>query len=355
MSKILVINPGSTSTKVGVYEKNDFIFEKTLRHDPEELAVFKSVIDQYEYRKEKIVGALEENDIKVESLVGIACRGGIGKATIGGTYIVTDDIIEDYKNSPYQHPANLAAIIGKEIADGLGDDVKAYFVDSAMSDESSEIAAFSGHKEIKRPLRGHFLNQKAIARKCAQEIGVKYNEANLIVAHLGGGISIAAHVNGKVLDITDGIDEGPFTPERTGILPVRKVIDLCYSGKYTHQEMKAFVQGEGGIKSYLGTTDAREAEEMMVQGSKEAEMVLKAMAYQISKDIGALATTVNGKVDAIALTGGIAYSENITDWIKERVGFISPVKVYPGEMELEALALGVLRVLGGEELPVNFN
>ncbi|WP_042349626.1 butyrate kinase [Bacillus massiliigorillae] len=348
MFKILAINPGSTSTKIGVFEDHTQLFEKVLRHSTEELAKYERVADQFEFRKAEILKALDENNIIIHSLSAVACRGGVTKPITGGTYLVTDEVCEFQRTTPYEHPANLAAIIGKRIADEVG--INAYFVDSPMTYELNELASFSGHKEIKRPGRFHALNQKAIARQFAKDQGKKYDELNVIVCHLGGGISVGAHEKGLVVDVNDAGEEGAFTPERTGSLPVRHVIDLCFSGKYTHSEMKKFIQGNGGLNSYLGMNDCREIENR-ASYDPEARKVLEAMSYQVAKEIGANATVLNGQVDAIILTGGIAYSEMITNFIKERVSFIADVYIYPGEKELEALAEGAIRVLTNEETP----
>lgn len=346
MYKVLAINPGSTSTKIGFFEDQEKIFEKVLRHSTEELAQYDRVAEQYDFRLTEILKALKENNVSIHELSAVACRGGVTKPITGGTYLVTDEVCEFQRTTPYEHPANLAAIIGKKIADEVG--IKAYFVDSPMTYEMSELASFAGHKEMKRLGRFHALNHKAIARQFAKDQGKNYNELNLIVCHMGGGISIGAHEKGLVVDVTDAGEEGPFTPERTGYLPTRQVIDLCFSGKYTHGEMKKFIQGNGGLNSYLGMNDCKEIEEK-AKIDLETRKVLEAMAYQIAKEIGASAAVLKGQVDAIILTGGIAYSERITDFIKERVSFLADVHIYPGEKELEALVEGTIRALTGEE------
>jgi len=346
--KILVINPGSTSTKIGFFQDEAKIFETVLRHSTEELAPFKNVTDQYEFRKEKILNAMEENDFSLKSIDAIACRGGATKKRIkGGTYLVTDQMCEEHRNNPMQHPASLAAIIGKDIADELG--IKAYVTDTPYVCEISKIAEISGHQAIRREPIFHALNSKAIARKFAAENGKKYADINAIVCHMGGGISISCHQNGIVIDTTDGISEGPIAPERTGSLPARPLVDLCFSGEYTHADMKKIIQSEGGIYSYIKTNDMREVEQQALNGDEEALLLLDAMVYQIAKEIGAMATVLCGQLDGILLTGGIAYSENIVKKISERCDFLGKVKAYPGEIELEALALGVLRITNGEE------
>ncbi len=346
MNRILTINPGSTSTKIGCFDEEQLVFEEVLRHDVAELQKFPTVPSQFEFRKEAIINALAKNNIELSSLTAIACRGGVTKPITSGTYIVTDAVCEFQRTTPYQHPANLASIIGKNIANELG--IEAYFVDSPMTYEILPICSYSGHSAMRRFSRGHALNQKATAREYAKKINKSYNELNLIVAHMGGGISVAAHQDGLMIDVNDAGEEGPFSPERTGELPVRQVIDACFSGKYTHEDMKKFIQGDGGLVSYLGHSDVKKAVEDSETDPKAKE-VIDAMILQIAQEIGKRAVTLNGKVDQIILTGGIAYSEYITSEITKRVKFIADVALYPGELELEALAKGVLRVLRNEE------
>lgn len=346
---ILVINPGSTSTKIGVFEDEKQLFETVLRHTADELVVFKQVTDQYEFRREKIINALREKGIALEDLDVIACRGGATKKFVqGGTYLVTDQMCEEHKTNHIQHPASLAAIIGKELADKLG--IEAYITDSPLVCEVSELATVSGLKGIKRQPIFHALNSKAMARSYAKENGKTYQDVNVIVCHMGGGITVSCHEKGVVVDSTDALSgEGPLTPERTGSLPLTDIVKMCFSGEYTQAQMKKTIQGEGGIYSYLKTVDLREVETMAKEGNKEAKLLLDAMIYQTSKFIGAMAAVVSGKIDAVILTGGIAYSEYVVDELSKRCRFIGEVKVYPGEKELEALALGVLRVKNGEE------
>ncbi|MBY6197961.1 butyrate kinase [Vibrio hangzhouensis] len=347
--KILAINPGSTSTKIGLFEGTTELFEKTLRHSAEELAPFGAVVaNQKEFRKEAILAALEEAGVKASELNAIACRGGVLKPIAGGTYKVDDAVIADLLEAQIQHPASLAGIIGKEIADENG--IEAFFTDAPVTYELSELASFSGHKAIKRKGRFHALNQKAIARKFAENQGKKYEDVNVIVCHMGGGITVGAHMGGQTVDVNDAVSEGPFTPERSGDLPTRELIDICFSGEYTHAEMKAFIQGKGGAFSYTGSIDMREIEEKAEAGDAEFKLVTDAMAYQVSKQIAAMGAVFGGeKVDGILLTGGIAYSKYITAEITKRVEFIAPVTKFPGEVELEALVLGTLRVVNGEE------
>ena len=349
--KLLTINPGSTSTKIGVFEDDKIIFEKTLRHSNEELAAFEKICDQYEFRKNLILDCLKENNIELDSLSTVVGRGGLLKPIEGGTYIVNEPMLEDLREGLQgEHASNLGGIIACEIANQIG--VNAFIVDPVVVDELEEVARISGLKEIERKSIFHALNQMAVSRRYAKSIGKEYSELNLIVAHLGGGISVGAHKKGRVIDVNNALDgEGPFSPERTGGLPVGDLIKLCYSGDYTHEEVKKMIKGNGGLVSYLNTNDAREVEERIKNGDKYAELIYSAMAYQVGKEIGAKATVLKGKVDAIILTGGIAYDKIFISWIEDMVSFISKVIVYPGEDELTALAEGGFRILNGEEHP----
>ncbi len=349
--KLLTINPGSTSTKIGVFEDDKIIFEKTLRHSNEELAAFEKICDQYEFRKNLILDCLKENNIELDSLSTVVGRGGLLKPIEGGTYIVNEPMLEDLREGLQgEHASNLGGIIACEIANQIG--VNAFIVDPVVVDELEEVARISGLKEIERKSIFHALNQMAVSRRYAKSIGKEYSELNLIVAHLGGGISVGAHKKGRVIDVNNALDgEGPFSPERTGGLPVGDLIKLCYSGDYTHEEVKKMIKGNGGLVSYLNTNDAREVEERIKNGDKYAELIYSAMAYQVGKEIGAQATVLKGKVDAIILTGGIAYDKIFISWIEDMVSFISKVIVYPGEDELTALAEGGFRILNGEEHP----
>ena len=352
MSKIyrsLIINPGSTSTKIAVFEDEKIIMETTLRHSNEELAPFNSIIDQYEFRKNVILSAVKEKGIEIESLSMVVGRGGLLKPMEGGTYPVNEKMIEDLKNSKMgQHASNLGGLIANEIANSLN--IPSFIVDPVVVDEMEPLARISGMPEIERISIFHALNQKAVARRAAKDIGKKYEELNLIVAHLGGGVSVGAHKKGRAIDVNNALDgDGPFSPERTGGIPVGGLMKLCYSGEYTLAEMKKKVTGNGGIVAYLGTNDGREVQKRVDAGDKEAILIYEAMAYQVSKEIGACAAVLEGKVDAIIITGGLAYDKNFVKWISDRVSFISTVMAYPGEDELSALAEGGLRVLRGEE------
>ena len=349
MFRMLIINPGSTSTKIAVFDDLNPVFVETLRHSSEELAQYNTIFEQYEFRKGVILNALKEKNIPLESLNAVVGRGGLLKPIEGGTYIVNERMLEDLKIGVQgQHASNLGGVIAYEIAKSLN--IPAYIVDPVVVDEMDEIARISGMPEIQRKSIFHALNQKAVAKRYAKEKGKKYEELNLIVAHLGGGISVGAHRKGRVVDVNNALDgEGPFSPERTGSLPVGDLVKMCFSGKYTLEEMKKKITGKGGLMAYFGTNDARDVKKMMDEGNKEAELVYKAMAYQVAKEIGMCATVLKGEVDAIILTGGLAYGKEFVEWIKERVSFIAPVVVYPGEDEMLALAEGGLRVLRGEE------
>ncbi|MCF6464643.1 butyrate kinase [Clostridium sp. Cult2] len=347
--RLLIINPGSTSTKIAVFDDENMMFEETLRHSVEELSKYEKIFDQYEFRKNIILETLKENQIHINSLSGIVGRGGLLKPIEGGTYEVNENMLEDLKMGVSgEHASNLGGIIAFEIAQTV--DAKAFIVDPVVVDELNSISKISGLKEIERKSIFHALNQKAVARKHARFEDKIYEDMNLIVAHLGGGISVGAHEKGKVIDVSNALDgEGPFSPERAGGLPVGDLIKLCYSGKYTYEDMKNMVKGKGGMVSYLNTNNALEVCERIKSGDEYAKLIYYAMAYQVAKEIGSCAVTLKGNVDGILLTGGIAHDKMFTGWIEERVKFISHVYIYPGEDELTALAEGGLRVLRGEE------
>ena len=347
--KLLIINPGSTSTKIAVFDNEKSIFEETLRHSSEEISQFEKIYDQYEFRKNIIVETLEKNGIDIKSLDCVVGRGGFLKPIECGTYNVNETMLEDLKAGVLgEHASNLGGIIAHEIASMIN--VPSFIVDPIVVDEMEDIARISGIPEIERKSVVHALNQKAVARRHAQSQGKKYEEMNLIIAHLGGGISVGAHRKGRIIDVNNALDgDGPFSPERSGGLPVGDLVRLCFSGKYSEDEVRKLIKGKGGLVSYLGTNDGREVVKRINSGDKKAELIYKAMAYQVSKEIGSCAAVLKGAVDGILLTGGIAYDQMFTNWIKESVEFISDVYIYPGEDELIALAEGGLRVLRGEE------
>ena len=352
--KILTINPGSTSTKIAVFDNEDLVFEKTLRHSSEEIGKYEKISDQFEFRKTVIEDALTEGGIKTSDLDAVVGRGGLLKPIEGGTYIVNEAMIDDLRVGVLgEHASNLGGIIAKEIGDAVN--VPSYIVDPVVVDEMDDVARISGSEDIDRKSIFHALNQKATARRAAKELEKEYFDCNFIVAHMGGGISVGAHEKGKVIDVANALDgEGPFSPERSGGLPVGDLVKMCFSGKYTQDEIKKKIKGNGGLVGYLNTNDGREVESRIEAGDEKAKLVYEAMAYQVSKEIGSCASVLKGNVDAILLTGGIAYSKMFTGMIEERVNFISDVKVYPGEDEMIALAQGGLRVLNKEEEPKNY-
>lgn len=346
---ILTVNPGSTSTKIAVFKNEEEVFTRMISHSAEELKTYDKIYDQYGFRKQLVLDTLAQQGIALESLDALVGRGGNMKPVVGGTYSINTQMLKDLEQGVMgQHPSNLGAVIVSEIAGPLG--IPAYVVDPVIVDEMEDIARISGMPEIERKAKDHPLNQKAAARRAAAELGREYRELNLLVAHLGGGISIGVHKNGKIVDVNNVLDgDGPFSPERSGGLPVGSLVELCFSGRYTKVEIMRKIVGGGGLTAYLGTNDGREVMKRIKSGDSYARLIYEAMAYQIAKEIGAGATVLKGKVDVIVLTGGIANDRELVGWIKERVEFIAPVKVYPGEMEMKAMAQGALRVLRGEE------
>lgn len=347
--KLLIINPGSTSTKIGVYEDENPILVETLRHSSEEIDKYDSIFEQFSFRKEVILNVLKEKNFDIKELSAIVGRGGLLKPIEGGTYAVNETMLEDLKVGVQgEHASNLGGIIANEIGKELN--IPAFIVDPVVVDEMTDVARISGMPEIERKSIFHALNQKAVAKRYAKESGKEYEKLNLIVTHMGGGVSIGAHENGRVIDVNNALHgDGPFSPERSGGLPVGQLAKLCYSGKYTHDEVKKLINGKGGFVAYLNTNNAKEVGDRALEGDEKCKLIFEAMGYQIAKEIGKAAAVLAGKVDAIILTGGIAYSKAMVNYITERVKFISDVVVYPGEDELLALAEGALRVLNGEE------
>ncbi len=348
--KILVINPGSVSTKVALFSNEQLLFEKKIEHNNKELSNFKKIIDQYQFRQEIILNFLKEKGINLSTLDTVVGRGGLLKPIASGTYRVNEKMLEDLRNGVSgQHASNLGGILANGIAEKLS--IPAYIVDPVVIDEMKPIARISGMPEIPRISILHALNQKAVARKAALDLGKKYEKANFIVAHLGGGISVGIHCKGKIIDVNNALNgEGSFTPERSGGVPVGGLVNLCFSGKFTKDEIMKKIKGKGGLVAYLNTNDVREVIKRIEQGDKKAKLILEAMAYQIAKEIGAAATALKGQIDAIILTGGIAYANEFINIIRDRVSFLSLVMVYPGEEEMLALCEGALRVLKGEEV-----
>ncbi|SDO47174.1 butyrate kinase [Halobacillus aidingensis] len=352
--RILVINPGSTSTKIGVFDDQEVVFEKTIRHTAEEISSYKRIIDQYEFRKRVILDELDREGINISKLSAVCGRGGLLRPIEGGTYEVNEAMLEDLKNGYNgEHASNLGGIIASEIAQGLN--IGAYIVDPVVVDELHELARVSGVPEIPRKSIFHALNQKAVARRAAADLRLSYKDARLIVTHMGGGITVGAHVGGRVIDVNNGLHgDGPFSPERAGTVPAGDLVSLCFSGQYYRNEVMKKLVGQGGLMAYLDTNDAREVEEMVANGDRKAKVVFEAMAYQIAKEIGSMSAVMEGKVDAIALTGGLAYGKAFVEEISKRVHWIADVLVYPGENELEALNEGTLRVLNKEEVPKQY-
>ena len=352
--KSLIINPGSTSTKIGVFEDETLLFEETLRHSTEEIAQYASIVDQKDFRKNIIVNLLNEKDFDINSLNVVVGRGGMLKPIVSGTYAVSDELLEDLKiGKQGQHASNLGGILAREIGDSIG--VPSYIVDPVVVDELMPIARYSGVSELPRVSVFHALNQKAVAKRYAKESGKDYSALNLIVVHMGGGVSVGAHQNGRVVDVFNALDgDGAFSPERAGGVPSGALIKMCFSGKYTEKEVYSKIVGKGGINDYLGTNDMRDVEKMANEGDEKAIAVREAFVLQVTKDIGSMACVLNGKVDQIIVTGGIAYDKGIVSALKEKAEWIAPFTVYPGEDELLALAQGALRVLNGEEKAMDY-
>lgn len=343
--KILAINPGSTSTKLAIYENDKELYKSNITHSNEELEKYPNIPDQYEMRYESIMTFLKDANIDVNELSAVVGRGGLLPPVKSGAYLVNEKMVDRLKNNPVVHHAsNLGAMISYEIAKAVG--INAYIYDSVAVDELEEIARITGISEIKRKSLVHALNMRAVAINTTKGFGKDYFNTTSIVAHLGGGISLSVHKNGKMVDIISD-DEGPFSPERAGRVPGKDLVSMCYKNDIS--TMKKKLRGQGGLVSLLGTNNALEVSDRAKSGDQEAQLAFEAMAYQIAKGIGELATVVSGKVDYIILTGGIAYNEMFTKWIKDRVEFIAPVIISAGENELESLASGTLRVLKGEE------
>jgi butyrate kinase len=348
--KILTINPGSTSTKIGLFENQNPVFLETIKHAFEDVIKYKNPIDQFEFRRNLILNVLDKRGVDLNTLDCVVGRGGLLKPIEGGTYGINNRMIDDLKNGVSgQHATNLGGIIAYDIAERLN--ISSFIVDPPIVDEMEDIARISGLPEIERKSIFHALNQKAVAKRYAKEKGKKYEELNLIVTHMGGGASVGVHKMGRVIDVNNALNgEGPFTPERSGGLPVGELVKLCYSGTYTKEEMLKKITGRGGLVAYFGTNDAKSIIERANGGDEKAKLIINAMAYQISKEIGAASAVLYGKVDAIILTGGLAYSEYFVNLVCERVKYIAPIAIYPGEEEMLALAEGGLRVLMGEEV-----
>ncbi|MDO4284541.1 MAG: butyrate kinase [Eubacteriales bacterium] len=352
MIRSLIINPGSTSTKIGVFEDESLVFDKTLRHSTEEISSYPTIVAQKDFRKNIILEALKEHEIDVQSFDVIVGRGGMLKPIPGGTYAVTDELLHDLEEGVSgQHASNLGGILAREIGDMIG--APSYIVDPVVVDELCDLARLSGIPEIERVSVFHALNQKAVAKRFAKEQGKKYEELNLIVIHMGGGVSVGAHEKGRVIDVFNALDgDGAFSPERTGGVPSGALIKMCFHSGLSEKEIYKKFVGQGGFNAYLGTNDARDVEKMMQEDSEQgrkAKLIYDAFIFQLAKNAGAEAAVLKGEVDQIILTGGIAYDKYVTGCLTERLSFIAPVTVYPGEDELLALTQGALRVMNGEE------
>ena len=347
--RILVINPGSTSTKIALFENYTSILNESIFHSKDELKKFKHISQQHSFRTEIIENFFQQNNITLDSLHAIVGRGGLLRPIPSGTYRVNKTMLRELaKGTRGEHASNLGAIIAQDLASEVN--IPAFIVDPVVVDELEDIARITGIKELKRRSILHALNQKAVARKAANELGKKYSQLNFIVAHMGGGITVGSHFKGKIIDVNDGLSgDGPFTPERSGGLPTLPFLELCYSAKFSREEMTKKLLEQGGMTAYLGTSDMCIIRERIDKGDKEAEKYYQAMAYQVAKEIGLSATVLKGKVDGIVLTGGLAFDTSFIALIKERVSWIARIFVYPGEMEMEALAAGAVRVLQGEE------
>ena len=343
---VLAINPGSTSTKIAVFNGSDCIVEQTLRHSAEQIAGFGSVIEQYQWRKQLILDTLAENNIDVNTLSAVIGRGGLLHPIESGVYEVNQTMIDHLRECSPQHASNLGAMIASEIASQC--QIKAYIADPVVVDELDDVSRLCGINTIRRRSIFHALNQKAMARRYADDVGRPYEDLNLVVAHLGGGISVAAHRKGRVVDCNNALDgEGPISPERAGTIPAGDLIDLCYSGQYTHKQARALLVGGGGLVALTGSNSVIDIERRANEGDNEAKLALEAMCYGVAKHIGQMAVVLDGNVDAIILTGGIAHSHYVTNAISEKCRFIAPIEVYAGENELQALAMNALRVLQG--------
>lgn len=349
MHKILAINPGSTSTKIAVYEDEKPLFVENIKHTQEEIGEFKNYLEQYHLRANVIVKVLNERGIKPEELSAVVGRGGPFKSLESGTYAVNEAMKSDVLSGRVQadHISNIGCLLASEIAEKAK--IPAFIVDPVSVDEFHELARISGHPQIPRKSLAHALNIKMVAKKYAKQLGKPYEELNLVIAHLGGGISITAHRNGRMIDVNNANDEGPFSPQRCGTLPITGLAEYCFSSGKTKDQIMAELIKKGGMTALLGTDDMQEVKRRIDSGDPKAELVVNAMAYQIGKEIGAYSAVLGGKVDAILITGGLAFNDWFVDMVKKYTSWIAPIYVFPGEDEMEGLVLGVLRVLRGEE------
>jgi len=347
--KILIINPGSTSTKVALYETDRMVFNQSVGHSAEELKAFKTIWDQYDFRRAAILQVLEQHQVALTELDAIACRGGNCKAIPGGVYHINAAMVADQRSGVYgRHPANVVNLVAYDLGKEL--DLPVFTVDVPNTDEMSPLAQYTGIPSIRRRSSFHALNQKATAKKVSARLGKSYDETNLIVVHLGGGISVGAHQRGKIVDVNNALDgDGPFSPERAGAVPTSDLVKLCFSGQYTEDQVLRLLTGGGGLIAHLGTTSGIEIEQKIAEGNEKFAEVYDAMAYQVAKDVGACAAVLEGKVDAIALTGSLVHSKTLMHNLLKRISFIAPIELVPGENEMEALGEGVMRYFNGEE------
>ena len=353
--RVLAINPGSTSTKVGVYEGYDMLYEGTVRHSQEELSQFAAIHDQKDMRMRLVEELIEENGYKLSEMDAFVGRGGIIRPLKSGVYNINEALLDDLKNLPsaQRHASMLGGVIARAYGDKYGK--PSFIVDPVTVDERDEIATVTGLPQIRRGCIFHCLNQKSVCRYHCRLNDMKYDEHNFVVAHLGGGISVAAHRKGVIVDVTDAMSgEGPFTPERCGALPAKDLADFIFESGLSRAEINKLIAGKGGFMAYFNTNSAIEVERMIEAGNEQAKLVYEAMAYNIAKACGSMAAVLAGDVDAVIITGGMAYSKMLSEYISEHVKFIAPVYVYPGEGELSALAAGAVRVLSGEEEPKEY-
>jgi butyrate kinase len=349
MNKILSINPGSTSTKIAVYEDELLTSLHTIRHSSDELKRFGSIMDQYEFRKSIILQKLQDDDVELSDFAAVVGRGGLMRPLESGVYEVNEAMLNDLRlGINGEHASNLGAVLAREIAVGVPH-CRAFIADPVVVDELRDVARISGLPQFPRRSTFHALNHKAIGRKYAMAIGTSYEKLNLVIAHLGGGVSVAAHKAGKVIDTNQALDGfGPFSPERSGTMDAGALIRSCFDGTYTQEEIQKMLVGRGGLVAHLGTNDVKEVSKRIEAGDEQAKVVLEAMAYNVAKEIGAMLAVLEGKADAVILTGGIAHSIFVVNYIKKMVSSLAHLVVYPGEDEMEALAFAGLRVLRGE-------
>lgn len=347
---VLAINPGSTSTKIALYEEERPLLDLNLRHSTEELSRFPNIIDQLDWRRGLILEALRDNGFDLKRLSAVIGRGGLIRPVPAGVYEVNSRMRYDLRHAQMKHACNLGGLLAAQIAHMAR--VKAYIADPPVVDEMDDVARVTGMPMCTRKPIFHALNQKAIARLHCERTGAVYEKSNLIVAHMGGGISVAAHRQGRIVDVNNALDgDGPFAPDRAGSLPSSELIKVCYSGQYTREELLKFISSRGGLVAYLGTNSVMQVMERIAEGDQRAKKMMEAMCYNISKQIGAMAAALDGRVNAILLTGGIAYNAPVVEYVRTRCSFIAPVAVYPGENELEALVMNALVVLRGTVEP----